>query len=266
MTSSIFIKKSTVSGTVPTMAEITSSELALNLGDGGLFYLNATSSLVELVRVGSASFAETASFALNAGGGGTTTGSFTGSFTGGFLGTASWADDVISASWSETSSFAEAGDGIFHGTFSGSATGTLSGSASFAENASTAVLAVSAVTAITASNANTASFADPPLFTAARPIKTIENTNPYNVLFQDYVLLIDASSGTLPIDVVLPNTTDFMNGPAGKEVTITKSTGSNNVQLMASGSQNIVGLATATIVDQYEGLTLQPSGNTWWII
>ena len=70
MTSSLFIKNSTVSGTIPTFAEITSSELAINLVDGGLFYADVTASEVRLIRAGSASFAETASFALNAGSGG----------------------------------------------------------------------------------------------------------------------------------------------------------------------------------------------------
>jgi len=63
MTSSIFIKQSTVSGTVPTISEITSSELAINLGDGHVYYRNVTSSVVELINVGSASRAENASFA-----------------------------------------------------------------------------------------------------------------------------------------------------------------------------------------------------------
>ncbi|KKN02871.1 hypothetical protein LCGC14_1113420, partial [marine sediment metagenome] len=63
MTSSIFIKRSFQSGTIPAVSEITASELAINLGDGGLYYENVTSGLVELVRAGTASFAHTASFA-----------------------------------------------------------------------------------------------------------------------------------------------------------------------------------------------------------
>lgn len=487
MTSSLFLKKSTVSGTVPVASELTSSELAINIGDGTLYYRNVTSSLVEPINAGSASFAETASFALNAGAGGdggdggdtfnyfdadkipdgvstsslndefTESGSLgvkwtfqnvgsvsasqdgdslltlTNNLTGGGIHlitqpipSGSWvirakiafesfpdtarqslglvlqnavnenlevfslvagvggigpghhlqlydtptvfsstvesvahtklemiewyyleidyngvdigyrisrnglgfdeafaatrttgshlagspthfgftmgmseADFTGSIDWFRIASISAdingglrtvgsvgggGGGGGFGGDFSGSfsgsvtgtfvgdsdatgsLTGTLTGSASFAENASTAVLAVSAVTAITASNANTASFADDSLFTAFRPIKTVEGTNPYDVVFQDYVLLIDATSGTLPIDVQMPNTADFMKGPASKKITIIKSSGSNNVQIMASGTQDIIGFATATLTDRYQGLTLQPSGNVWWVI
>jgi len=49
--------------------------------------------------VTSASYALTASYAMNGGGGGTTTGSFTGSFTGSLLGTASYATQALSASY-----------------------------------------------------------------------------------------------------------------------------------------------------------------------
>lgn len=255
MTSSIFLKKSTVSGTIPTVSELVSSELAINLGDGRLYYKNVTSSLVEPINAGtasfllgfveSASFAETASFALNAGGGGG--GAFGGDFSGTFSG-------------SHTGTFIGSFTGSLEAT--GTLTGTLIGSASFAENAMTAVLAVSAVTATTSSNANTSSFADPLLFTGFRPIKTV--IADYNVLFGDYILLVDASSGI--IDIVLPDTAMFMKGPASKEVTITKAdTGVNTVQIMGSGSQTIIGDATSTLSDQYQGLTLLPSGNIWWV-
>lgn len=249
MTSSLFLKRSTASGTVPTAAELTESQIAINVGDGTVYYRNVTSSLVEPINVGSASRAETASFALAGGsGGGNGGGGFGGDFSGTFSGSVT---------------------GTFIGELeaTGTLTGTLSGSASFAENASTAVLAVSSVTAITSSNANTASFIDPLAFTAPRPVKTVVNTNPYNVLFEDYLLLIDASSGTLPIDVILPDTLVFMKGPAGKQILITKAdAGANNVQVMGSGSQTIIGDATSSLTDQYQGLTLQPSGNVWWVI
>lgn len=190
-----------------------------------------------------------------------------------------------SGSAGATGATGPAGPGVFGGDFSGSfsgsvtgtfvgeleatgtLTGTLIGTASFAENANAAVLAESAVTALTASNANTASFADPPLFTAFRPSKTIANINPYNVLFEDYLLLIDASSGSTPIDVILPATSVFMKGTAGKQIFITKvDAGANNVQILASGSQTIIGSATSSLTDQYQGLTLQPSGNIWWVV
>jgi len=87
------------------------------------------------------------------------------------------------------------------------------------------------------------------------------------VIFEDYVLLIDASSGTLPIDVVLPDTAVFIKGPSGKQITVTKAdAGANDVQVLASGSQTIIGFATQSITEQYQGLTLHPSGNTWWIV
>ncbi len=173
---------------------------------------------------------------------------------------------VVSGALHSTSSISQLDlDGV-SGSFTGSFTGTLVGSASYAENAGTAVLAVSAVTAITASNADTASFANPLLFTAHRPVLTVVSSSVYNVLFTDYLLLIDASSGTLPTDVVLPDTADFINGLAGKEVTITKiDAGANDVQIMGSGSQTIIGAATSSLTDQYQGLTLIPSGGIWWV-
>jgi len=93
----------------------------------------------------SASYATTASHALNAGGtttgsytgsfAGSHTGSYTGSFTGSLLGTSSWA---VSASWapggagtttgSYTGSFAGSHSGSFTGSTTGTFTGSLSGS------------------------------------------------------------------------------------------------------------------------------------------
>jgi len=82
----------------------------------------ANSSLISI----SSSYAVTASYAMNGGGGCTTTGSFTGSFTGSLLGTSSYA---ITASYAmngggsiDTSSLATTGSNIFIGnqTISGS--------------------------------------------------------------------------------------------------------------------------------------------------
>ena len=117
-----------------------------------------------------------------------------------------------------------------------------------------------------ASFASTSSFANSPLFTAPRPIKTIGGTNPYIVLSSDHTVLIDATSGTAAIDVTLPDTADFIFGTNAKVLTVIKSAGANNVQVLASGSQKIVGDATSTLTDLYQGLTLQPSGPTWWVI
>lgn len=539
MTSSIFIKRSSLSGSVPATSILSPGELAINLGDGGLFYENVTSSIVELIRAGTASFAVTAAFAENAGGGGggSNSGSFTGSFTGSLLGTASWADNVISASHAVTAAFALNGGGggggggdpvvsttytffdpdfqdpvfadlhndefdvsgtlksiwtkqnfaettasienniltltgqsvnltirrleqipsgsawtmrakvayrgeyvsqgyigifvqnkastkletfafghssgpapqinlfafnnptsfnseinptaittpdvidwvyleihydgaaliyryswngisweehasrttgsflgaevdrigiwgladtsnndytssvdwfrfitgsaktgkhlnntertvvtsvtggglsntgSFSGSFSGSftgtfigdsdATGSLLGTASWADNATSAShalvadsadLATSAVTAITASNADTASFANPSLFTAHRPIKTVVDTNPYDVIFPDATILINASSGTAPIVVQLPGTALFMNGPNAKILTVVKSAGANDVEVVASGTENVTGDPSASLVSQYQSVTLQPSGGTWWAL
>ncbi len=109
MSSSLFIKKSTVSGTIPILSEITSSELAINLGDGGLFYADVTASEVRLIRAGSASFAETASFALNAGGGGggggfggDFSGTFSGSLTGTLFGAVTGQVAVLAEPWTRT--------------------------------------------------------------------------------------------------------------------------------------------------------------------
>ncbi len=134
MTSSIFIKSGTESGTLPAVSTLSLGELAINVGDGGLYYENVTSSLVELIRAGSSSIAETASFALTAGGvAGNSSGAFTGTFTGAFLGTSSWALNSISSSHAVTAAFAlnagggGGGGGVFGGDFSGSFSGSLTG-------------------------------------------------------------------------------------------------------------------------------------------
>ena len=126
--------------------------------------------------VTSASYALTASYAMNGGGGGTTTGSFTGSFTGSLLGTASYADQALSSSYAsnaQTASYIDAGN-ITTGTLNNSrlpsqinvtgVSASLQGTASWASQAVTASYIVTAQTAsyvlqaISASYASTASY------------------------------------------------------------------------------------------------------------
>jgi len=131
----ILLKRNATPGAVPTPASLSLGELALNTGDGLLYYLDGSGSYSGTVRainadsasyaatasflfgsILSASFATTAAFALNGGTGGSgglsPTGTFTGSFTGAFQGTASFALNANtasfvnlarSASWVETS-------------------------------------------------------------------------------------------------------------------------------------------------------------------
>ena len=100
----------------------------------------------------SASYAITASYAMN-GGGGSTTGSFTGSFTGSLLGTASYA---------LTASYAMNGGGSPTGSFTGSFTGSLLGTSSYSDQALSASYATTASyyggSVTSASYASTASY------------------------------------------------------------------------------------------------------------
>jgi len=131
----ILIKRSGISGSIPISGSLQVGELALNTTDGGLFYHDTGSDSVELIRAG------TASFALNAASGG----------AGG-----------PSSSWSETSSYTETWDG---GVFeTGSSFVSVQPSPLTASYALTSSVAISASFApggsgVSASFATTASFA-----------------------------------------------------------------------------------------------------------
>jgi len=85
----ILIKRSGISGSIPQSGSLQIGELALNTTDGGVFYHDTGSDSVELIRAG------TSSYALNAGGSGPS----------------------VSASYALTASYAEnAGAGAFDGT------------------------------------------------------------------------------------------------------------------------------------------------------
>ena len=80
MADKILHKRSLVSGSIPTTASIDAGELAINVHDGKLFLRQSGSSIDQIINVGesasfatNASYALTASFALNGGGGGGTT-------------------------------------------------------------------------------------------------------------------------------------------------------------------------------------------------
>lgn len=68
----ILVRRSTTSGSIPTPGSLAIGELALNagVGDGTLFYLESGGLNVRPIRAGSASFAVTAAYAMNGGGGG----------------------------------------------------------------------------------------------------------------------------------------------------------------------------------------------------
>ena len=105
-------------------------------GDGGgLTNINATTAT-------SASYAITASYAMNGGGGGTTTGSFTGSFTGSLNGTASYALTASYVTTAQTASFV-----------------TTAQTASYVQNAQTASYVTTAQTASYVSQAVSSSYA-----------------------------------------------------------------------------------------------------------
>ena len=151
----ILIRRSGISGSVPPSGSLQVGELALNMTDGGVFYHDTGSDSVELIRVGTASFAATSSFAENVDPS-ANTGSFTGSFTGAFDGTSSFADEtplvkgegsgaftgtfigdssgligIVSASHSVKADVADSGTGSFTGSFIGDFTGSTSFTGSF---------------------------------------------------------------------------------------------------------------------------------------
>jgi len=143
---------------------------------------------------------------------------------------------------------------FYHDTGSDSVELIRAGTASFALNAGDG------------GDAGTASFLIPVGFTAFKPIQTIANTNPYNVVAPDHTLLIDASSGSAPITVQLPGVALFMSGAAARIIHVIKATGSNDVEILPSGSETVTLDVSASLTDVQQGLTLQPSGSNWWAI
>lgn len=69
----ILIRRNPAPGAIPSASQLVPGELALNTGDGFLYFLDESGSLsgtVQPINAGSASFATTAAFAMNGGGGG----------------------------------------------------------------------------------------------------------------------------------------------------------------------------------------------------
>ncbi len=150
--------------------------------------------------------------------------------------------------------------------FSSGVTASLVGTASFvvsashAEAADSADLATSAVTALTASLAlglAPAAFNDPRSITTVTALfySIVEDT--------DFTVLVDTSGGAR--NVKLPAIDDTSSG---RMYNIIKATGdANNAHVIAnSATDDIVGSATKSLTDQYQSLTVQASGTTWWVI
>jgi hypothetical protein len=239
---------------IPSSSYATTSSFA----ESASFAVTASAATSITFVPATASFAVTASFAQSASFAETASAATSITFT---PATASFA---ITASLAVTASYAVSASSVLSASYA--VTSSFAVSASHAQTAASADLATSAVTALTASNADTASFADPDLFTAHHPIITVD-VNPYAVSFDDFTVLIDASSGSSPYKVTLPAIADFMRGPASKVVNIIKiDAGANFVDVVPSGSETLIGDPSFSLVDQYEGVTLQPSSSVWFIV
>ena len=83
------LRRSAVPGRVPTTSSLEFGEIALNTYDGLAFIKKSGSAGEQIVTIGSTSNSFTGSFS----------GSFTGLFTGSLLGTASWAQNAVTASY-----------------------------------------------------------------------------------------------------------------------------------------------------------------------
>ena len=83
------LRRSAVPGRIPSTSSLDFGEIALNTYDGLAFIKKSGSAGEEIVTIGSTSNSFTGSFS----------GSFIGSFTGSLFGTASWAQNAITASY-----------------------------------------------------------------------------------------------------------------------------------------------------------------------
>jgi hypothetical protein len=207
------------------------------------------SAITGLISASHALLADSASYVAGADVAGAVSLADTGSYV-----TASAIDGTVatalSASYALTSSFAASA--------SYALTSSFAISASHAEAADSADLATSAVTALTASSADTASFLDPEAYTSPRPIKTVVAV--YDVVPGDFTLVGNSVAGD--VNVRLPDAEIFK----GREINIIKSQAGNFVHVIASGSDTIIGNVTKSLTDQYQALTIQPSGTIWWVI
>lgn len=115
--SAILLKRNPISGSIPTTSSLSIGEVALNIGpnDGTLYFMNASSS-ISPIRAGSASyasFATTASYALNGGGGTVVTASY--AITASYALTSNTNGGIAtSASYALTASYALNGNGAIN--------------------------------------------------------------------------------------------------------------------------------------------------------
>jgi hypothetical protein len=122
------------------------------------------------------------------------TGSFSGSFTGSLFGTASWANNVISASFASTASF-------FSGSVSNATSASYASQALSSSFASTASYVLNAVSASFATNALTASFL---------PVGTYNITSSWSISASQ---AISSSFATNAANVGITNLTSSFGGP-----------------------------------------------------
>jgi len=90
---------------------------------------------------------------------------------------------------------------------------------------------------------------------------TAVSTTPYTQLSTDSLILVDATSGAVTVDLLA------VASHGGMPVTIKKIDASGNaVTLDGNGSETIDGSTTKTISTQYDSITIQTDGTEWWTL
>jgi len=99
-----------------------------------------------------------------------------------------------------------------------------------------------------------------PPITSDGPLTIIDNNGESQPLAVSAVILADATSGSITIE--LPAAVDF----EGNTLDVKKINAANNVTLDANGSETIDGAETQVISTQYVSITIISNGTEWFIL
>jgi len=178
--------------------------------------------------------------------------------------------DVIIADGFLSGSTAQFSGEVSASTITGSFTTSLGGesSASWAERAFSSSHALAADSADLATDAVTATTASYALAVAPEAFNDPRQVTTSAALFYDinedldFTIFMDTSGGDR--NVKLPNITGTTNG---RIYNIVKVVAANIVHVIAFDSNDdVIGNPTKSLTDQYQSLTVQASGSTWWVI
>jgi len=86
-------------------------------------------------------------------------------------------------------------------------------------------------------------------------------STPYTMLSTDSLILIDATSAAVTVDLIA------VASHNGTPVTIKKiDSSANAVTIDGSGAETIDGSTTLVLASQYDSVTIQTDGTEWWIL